>query len=275
VLNGNTLLTPEDANYVLVNRIRERQERLTVNNLIVGSSFGFTKNTQEDLLDENFSQFRIKIETAGNGLMGFLKIFNSPKDAQGIYTIDGVAPSQYAKAEVDYIKHLVLGTQRVLAFHFFGGFALPYNNANSIPFSRSFFAGGANDNRAWKPYQLGPGKSNNTNEFNEANLKLAMNLEYRFPIINAIKGALFIDAGNIWNAKDNVTDPLARFDGWRDLEDIAIGSGFGLRYDFDFFVFRFDTAFKTYNPALGQNERWWSEYALNKAVFNVGINYPF
>ena len=275
VLAGGTGLQPEDTNYILVNRIRERQERLTVNNLIVGTSFGFTLNTQEDLLDENFSQFRFKLETVGNGFMGLLSVFNHPKNDQGNYAIDGVEPSQYIKTELDYIKHIRLGTQRVLALRLFGGFALPYNNANSIPFTRSFFGGGANDNRAWKPYQLGPGKSNNTNEFNEANLKLAANLEYRFPIINALKGALFIDAGNIWNAQDNVTDPLARFDGFRDLEDIAIGSGLGLRYDFDFFVFRFDTAFKTYNPALPKATRWWSEYALNKAVFNVGINYPF
>ena len=100
-------------------------------------------------------------------------------------------------------------------------------------------------------------------------------MEYRFPIFGNLKGALFVDAGNIWNLWDNVQDSASRWDGWQDLEEIAIGSGFGLRYDFDFFVFRFDTAFKTYNPVLPKADRWGSEYAINKAVFNVGINYPF
>ena len=153
--------------------------------------------------------------------------------------------------------------------------AVPYGNATNIPFVLSYFAGGTNDNRAWKAYRLGPGSSQNLNEFNEANFKLAANMEYRFPIFGNLKGALFVDAGNIWNLWDNVQDQASRWDGWQDLDEIAIGSGFGLRYDFDFFVFRFDTAFKTYNPVLSRADRWGSEYAFKKAVFNVGINYPF
>ena len=60
-----------------------------------------------------------------------------------------------------------------------------------------------------------------------------------------------------------------------DLNELAVGSGFGLRYDFNFFVLRLDTAFKTYNPAKVKNQRWFSDFSLNKAVFNIGINYPF
>ena len=66
-----------------------------------------------------------------------------------------------------------------------------------------------------------------------------------------------------------------KFEGLVDLSEMAIGSGIGFRYDFDFFVFRFDTGFKTYNPALAPSQRWWTEYNLKSAVFNIGINYPF
>ena len=261
--------------YALLLSIRERQQRLTVNNLIVGSSFSFNSNTQQSLLDDNFSQFRFKLEWIGNLFNGFLNWTGSERNENGRFDISGVEPSQYFKAEVDYIKHFRVGTERVLALRSFVGMALPYGNANSIPFVRSYFAGGTNDNRAWKAYRLGPGSSQNQNEFNEANFKLAANVEYRFPLFGNLKGALFVDAGNIWNLWDNVQDPASKWEGWQDLEEIAIGSGFGLRYDFDFFVFRFDTAFKTYNPVLPKSKRWGSEYALNKAVFNVGINYPF
>ena len=83
---------------------------------------------------------------------------------------------------------------------------MPYGNSNSIPFTRSYFAGGSNDNRGWLAYRLGPGSSKSVNDFNEANLKLAMNLEYRFTLFGKLNGALFTDAGNIWNVYDNVED---------------------------------------------------------------------
>ena len=275
VLNNETILNEENQDFKTVNTIKERQDRLTANNLILGSSFSLNFNSQESIFDENFYQLRWKVDWVGNLLNGVIRAVNAPENDQGQTQLGGVSPSQYVKSEVDYIKHWPLGNEQVIAFHAFGGLAVPYGNANNMPFSRSYFSGGANDNRAWKAYKLGPGSSNNINEFNEANFKLAFNLEYRFPLSGPLKIGFFIDAGNIWNIFDDVDDPAFRFDGLQDLSEIAIGSGIGLRYDFDFFVFRFDTGFKTYNPALPEGERWWGEYKLKKAVFNIGINYPF
>jgi len=275
VLNNETILNQENPDLKTVNTVKERQDRLTANNLILGSSFSLNFNSQESIFDENFYQLRWKVDWVGNLLNAVLRAANAPENDQGQTQLGGVSPSQYVKSEVDYIKHWPLGNEQVIAFHAFGGLAVPYGNANNMPFSRSYFSGGANDNRAWKAYKLGPGSSNNINEFNEANFKLAFNIEYRFPLSGPLKGGLFVDAGNVWNIFDNVDDPAFRFDGLQDLSEIAIGSGFGLRYDFDFFVFRFDTGFKTYNPALPDGKRWWGEYKLKNAVFNIGINYPF
>ncbi len=275
VLNNETILNEENQDFKTVNTIKERQDRLTANNLILGSSFSLNFNSQESIFDENFYQLRWKVDWVGNLLNGVIRAVNAPENDQGQTQLGGVSPSQYLKSEVDYIKHWPLGNEQVIAFHAFGGLAVPYGNANNMPFSRSYFSGGANDNRAWKAYKLGPGSSNNINEFNEANFKLAFNLEYRFPLSGPLKIGFFIDAGNVWNIFDDVDDPAFRFDGLQDLSEIAIGSGIGLRYDFDFFVFRFDTGFKTYNPALPEGERWWGEYKLKNAVFNIGINYPF
>ena len=97
--------------------------------------------------------------------------------------------------------------------------------------------------RAWSPYSLGPGRTNAVNDFNEANLKMAVNLEYRFPVVGDINGAFFADAGNIWNVFDNVEDPDATFNGFSSLGDIALGTGFGLRYDFTYFLLRFGSGF--------------------------------
>ncbi len=78
--------------------------------------------------------------------------------------------------------------------------------------------------------------------------------------------------GNIWNVFDQTTIPEATFSGWSSLQDIAVGSGFGLRYDFSFFVFRADLGFKTYNPARIQSEQWFSYFNFRNAILQIGIN---
>ena len=258
-----------------INYIDERKTRLTEDNLIFSSSFSYVRDNRTSLFDENFSIFRAKLETAGNFVSLLSNAFDKEKDANGNYQFLDVVYSQYIKTELDYIKHWDLGKKRVLAMRGFFGIAIPYGNSNSIPFSKSFFAGGANDNRAWTAYSLGPGSSESNDEFNEANLKLAFNVEYRFNLFEKFYGALFVDVGNIWNVLDNVEDPKATFDSFSSLKDIAVGSGVGLRYDFGFLVFRFDTGFKTYNPSYPQEDRWFQEYNFRNAVYNIGINYPF
>ena len=274
VLSGNSEIDGNSPEYRLAQRIDERKNRLTQNNLILGSSFDFVYNTQTDYFDENFSQIRFKIETVGNLLHLLSPSLNLEEQGDSFLLFD-LPYTQYIKGEFDYIRHWLLGDASVLAFRSFIGLALPLGNSTSIPFSRSYFSGGANDNRAWEVYRLGPGSSNTGNEFNEANFKLALNLEYRFDVIGALKGALFTDVGNIWNLGDDVTDSERKFEGINDLEELAVGSGIGLRYDFGLFLFRLDTGFKTHNPALPKPDRWFTDFKFRKANFTIGINYPF
>ncbi len=258
-----------------IKNINERKERLTEDNLIFTSNYTYLKNTRENLYDEDFSRFRAKIELAGNVLNTISNNFGLRKNNNDRFEIFGVEFSQYVKTELDYIKHWNLGRKNIIAVRASGGIAIPFGNANNIPFARSFFGGGPNDNRAWQPYDLGPGSSGGRNEFNEANMKIAFNAEYRYNILGALNGAFFIDAGNIWNVLDNVEEKNATFTRWDDLQEIAVGSGLGLRYDFDFFVVRLDVGFKTFNPANDEDQRWFKGYNFSKAVYNVGINYPF
>lgn len=258
-----------------INAIQERQERLTEDNLIFALNFTYTYNNRENLYDDTFSRLRTRLELAGNALSLAAGVANAPKDENNNSRIFGVVFSQYAKTEIDYTKHWDLGHDNILAIRAFGGLAIPYGNANSVPFTRSFFAGGSNDNRAWRAYELGPGSSGAPNEFNEANMKLAFNVEHRFNLLGPFEGAFFLDAGNIWNVFDNVEDRNSQFRGFSSIGDLALGSGFGLRLDFDFFLARFDIGFKTYDPALEIGNRWFREYNFSNAVYNIGINYPF
>ncbi len=258
-----------------VNSINERKERLTEDNLILSTAFSFTNDGRTNLFDENFSIFRFRVEFAGNLLSNTSKILGLKRDESDRYKLFNVAFSQYAKTELEYTKHWDLGKKNVLALRSFFGIAIPYGNSTNIPFSKSFFAGGPNDNRAWAAYRLGPGSSQSSNDFNEANLKLALSIEQRFNIFENLNGALFVDAGNIWNVLDDVEDDSATFTSLKSLKDTAIGSGFGLRYDFNFFVFRFDIGFKTYNPTFPEGDRWLRDFNFSNAAYNIGINYPF
>lgn len=271
----NDILTVSQQHREQVNSIEERRERLTENNLIFSSSFTYTTSTRLNPLDNSFFIFKTKVETAGNllSLLSGLEPENEGKTMDR--TIFDVVYSQYAKAELDLIKHWDLRRKKILAMRAFFGLAVPYGNSDDIPFTRSYFAGGSNDNRAWQPYSLGPGRSGGVNDFNEANLKMAASAELRFNIFGQFYGAIFTDVGNIWNVFDAVDDPRYTFNGLSSFRDLAVGSGIGFRYDLSFFVVRFDIGFKTYNPGRPEGDRWFKEYNFANSVFNVGINYPF
>ncbi len=275
VLGPNASVFPNANDYASIKSIEERRVRLTENDFILATNYSFSKTTKTDVLDNNFYLFRTKIESAGTLLSLISKTAGLTKNSANNYEIFNLEYSEYIKTEFDYIKHWDLTKEKVFAIRTFFGMAIPFGNSDNVPFSRSYFSGGSNDNRAWQPYSLGPGSSGASNDFNEANMKIAISGEFRFKILGSLKGALFIDTGNIWNLLDNVTDEKSTFKNLNDLKDIAVGSGFGLRYDLSFFVIRFDLGFKTYNPANENNKRWFHEYNFGHSVLNFGINYPF
>ena len=277
VLSGAAGITIADQDYKTILSISERYVRLVEDNLIVSSSFSFNRSTKINLHDKNFYNFKAKIESAGNllSLVGSGLKLTKEESAAGNTKLFGIEYAQYIKTEVDYVKQWDFGKKNTLAMHTFAGIAIPYGNAKSIPFSRSYFAGGSNDNRGWQAYSLGPGRSGGINDFNEANFKLALSSEYRFRVGGNFHSAFFVDVGNIWNFLDNVEDERYKFNGIKSLKDLAVGSGIGFRYDFDFFVFRIDLGYKTYDPGRETGDRWFKGINFSKTVLNFGINYPF
>lgn len=275
VLGQNPTVIPTPEDFKTIRSIEERRRRLTENDLIVSTSYNYSENTKKDQNDNDFMIFRGKIESAGNLLSLLARASKQLNNQESTTKFFEVEYSQYFKVEGEFIKLWDLHRKRILAIRSFAGVAIPYGNSNNIPFSRSYFAGGTNDNRAWQSYGLGPGASGGINDFNEANLKLALSAELRFNIIGQLNGALFVDAGNIWNVLDNVEDEKYVFKNLNSLKNSAIGSGIGFRYDFNFFIVRMDLGFKTYNPAEVEGRKWFKDYNLEKSVINIGINYPF
>lgn len=275
VLSATPSINTTPTDFSAIKSIEERRIRLIENDFILATSFSFSKTTKKDISDNNFYLFKTKIESAGSLLSLFANASNMDKSSNGRFELFDLEYSEYIKTEFDYIKHWGFSKETVFALRSFFGIAIPFGNSNNIPFSRSYYSGGSNDNRAWNPFRLGPGSTGGVNDFNEANMKLAVSAEFRFQLVGNLKGALFVDAGNIWNVLDNTEDRKAQFTGLKDLENIAIGSGFGMRYDFGLFVFRLDLGFKTYNPANEMNRRWLKDFGIGRSVLNFGINYPF
>lgn len=274
VFERNLVVQGEDI--LPIYAISERYRRITNNDFIVSSSFTYIINSKSQFFERNFSQLRFKIEGAGsllNALTATYKVVNTEGSTKN--KIFGVEYAQYAKAEVDFIKHFPIAKQSSLAFRSFLGIAIPYGNSDNIPFSQSYFAGGTTDNRGFKAYRLGPGSSGSILDYNEANMKITLNLEYRFPILGALKGALFTDVGNIWNVADNTRFDEYKFKDLSSLKDVGLSTGFGLRYDFNFFVIRLDMGIPTYDPAQEMSNRWIKKFRIKETVFNFGINYPF
>lgn len=237
---------------------------------------------------KNGKIFQIGLESGGSTLNLFpthklsfvTDLLNSGKDIQ-FY--------RFLRFNFDYRKYKMLGRNQKsqLAFKLMGGVAYAYGADNDfqLPYEKNFFIGGPSSVRAWKPRRLGPGSYVSTSNLVEqpGSILLESSLEYRFKLFSLfgqMNGAFFVDAGNVWNMSQGNTDPTTQFTLNDFYNQIAVGTGFGLRWDFDFFLLRLDLATKVINPANPVNQKWVLpqtsfEGGQNPIEYNIGIGYPF
>lgn len=270
------------------------------NHLTPSTRYTFIFNDQDVKKQINFSYFKINAESSGNILRGFYNLVNSIsdedvfiKDSLNRYTIQDIAYSQYLRFDIDYRYYYSSSEINKVVFRIAAGLGRPLTNFKVLPFERSFFSGGANGIRAWQARTLGPGSYSDSTSFlwNFGDGQLEGNIEYRLKLFKIINGALFIDAGNIWLRHPDAKRPGGEFKLNRFYKEIAIGSGIGIRADFNFFIIRFDVGLKLRDPQFLENERWVIQHAFDKTwkdqyyeshkkaynflAFNIGIGYPF
>jgi outer membrane protein assembly factor BamA len=152
-----------------------------------------------------------------------------------------------------------------------------------MPFEEQYFGGGANDIRAWMVRSLGPGsyvlpEDSPVNQI--ADMKLEMNAEYRFKLFWILEGAVFVDAGNIWTIRADNDRPGSQFKFNTFLDDVAVGTGVGLRFDIKFLLLRLDLGLKLRDPrAMDEASKWiWRGRGFdfkNDKTIVIGIGYPF
>ncbi len=221
----------------------------------------------------------------------------------------GLQTYQYLRIGIDFRRKQIIDKNSSLAYHLSSGVAYAYGGNTALPYEKYFFVGGSNSVRAWRPRRLGLGSfppqlSTNPERnglFNYQNEKpgellLEGSIEWRRKLFGFVNGALFIDAGNVWSFQQvQVQEQTATTSSWatngntkfyldKFYKEIAVGTGFGLRFDFKFLVLRFDVGVKAWDPARAEGDR----FILNRVrfqkpygadrepvIYNIGIGYPF
>jgi len=249
---------------------------------IAGINYTFNYNKLLDKFRTHGYFVATTIDLAGNGINLANRVFGGDTE-----TFLGLKYAQYSRGDVDFRYYLRMNQKHTIATRLFGGVGIPYGNSNSLPFVKQFFSGGPNSVRAFRIRSIGPG-TYRPEEFNlgsffdqAGDIRLEGNIEYRFPIVSILKGAFFMDAGNVWLMNENEALPGGKFTSkwWNEL---AVGTGFGLRFDIEFFVIRFDLATPLRVPSLPENERWGNSFDFRdknwrreNLIFNFAIGYPF
>lgn len=281
----------------------------------LGSLYSFTYNAIKLNSFDNFVYFRGTADVAGNSLSLLDQILNFREvrvnNLDTVPGIFGLPYLQYMKAEGDVRKYYFLGGERQFVARLDVGVGYPYGGSSGLfPFEKSFFVGGSNGIRAWQARTLGPGSYNrasigdpvirrnlrNLDQLGE--VKLEGNLEYRFKLLNnfwgaKVRGAAFTDFGNVWRIRQYEGFAGGEFAFDRFLNQIAIGTGAGLRFDLNYFILRFDAGVKVKDPQFQGSDQWVikhffdkkefkNNYAITNApdiykfvIFNFGIGMPF
>lgn len=273
------------------------------NHLIASLRGVWEINTQKPGFQRRYKFNRFSAEMAGlMTRLGFnlaeqLGWSRAVRDEQGSYQIGGIRFAEYLKFDNDFRWYFRWDEKNITAFRILGGVGIPLANLNVLPFEKSYFAGGSNGIRAWDPRTLGPGSYRDSTSqvtFNNiGELRLEASAEYRFKLTETFEGALFVDAGNIWFLESDEDRPGSVFNVSDIYDQLAIGAGVGFRFDFDFFLLRFDVAMQVKDPAKINGEQWFwepkDEYnSYLETVFpgqnvsyspvlnyNLGIGYPF
>ena len=260
------------------------------NSFIIGSNFAWNFNTPMGKRKLNTFILKLNIETAGNSVYFLDKITGSANDDKEV-SIGDINVSQFVKSQFEVIKSTKLTQLSSLHSRVKLGLAFPFGNSNKLPYIKQYFIGGPFSLRAFQPRTIGPGNQDlgpfgtdsQTVRDQTGNMTFEFNSEFRFHIVSFLKGALFVDGGNIWNSSPNFSqDDLGVFKIDEFYKQMYIGGGFGFRGDFNYFIMRFDVGIPLRVPYLPKND--WvimdakpfnSEWIRNNLVINFAVGYPF
>ena len=286
-------ITPLSLNFTQLLRTTERFDELIQANPALGLSlrnqfipkvgYGFTYTHREDD-SPHYMQLSGEVSEAGNLINASMNpLGDKYSETKQLF---GVPFAQFVKAAVDLRYSYRIDRKQTLATHFATGAIYSYGNATTAPYIEQFFVGGANSLRAFTVRSLGPGSYNptavNAYSFMDrvGELKLEANAEYRRHLFGSCFGAIFLDAGNVWLLRPDDARPGAAVSEAGSvgnfLNQVAVGTGAGLRYDLSFLVVRFDVGVGLHLPYKTKRSGWYNIPHFRDALgFHLAIGYPF
>lgn len=253
---------------------------------IEGENIAYTFTDQIKKQNRNYNYIRLSLEEAGVIMAGVNAI------SKNVGQNSGFIFDQYVKLDLDARRYFN-ARHSLFAMRFLAGVGSPYGDSRTLPYIKQYFVGGPYSIRGWRPRTLGPRNTTSSDSIfidRTGDIKLEMNAEYRFDMIQLfsgilnLNGALFADAGNTWLAKKDVNTPNGEFDVSRLGHDIAVSTGAGLRVIVaGFFTLRLDAAFPIKNPYVPVKNGWVirdvdlgnSEWRKKNVVLNFAIGMPF
>jgi outer membrane protein assembly factor BamA len=227
-------------------------------------------------------------ELSGHEIFLANKLSNAISGSNKDWKLGNIEFGKYAKLDLDGRLYKTINSRSSIASRINLGFAVPFGDNSVVPYVKQFYAGGPNSIRGWQIRELGPGSYSTLlidpvdgqAFFQSGDIKIEFNLEYRFDLFWVIEGALFLDAGNVWTFKNDTSRVGAQFNS-SFYKDIAVGTGFGIRWDFNYFLIRFDLGYRIKNSYLDPDTgNYWpyknfKDFRITKANLNVAVNYPF
>lgn len=296
--------TPINLQYVRLANVSEAFDTLLADNpylrrsfenqFIIGSIYQLTYTTQM-MQDRTSTIFdRVTLDLSGNLVSGIQALAGAHTATDDDpRTLFGDPYAQYVLLDNDFRHYLKLGKESQLVARLATGVGYSYGNSTTMPYVKQFSIGGPNSIRAFRARSIGPGTYDIPDALafsyfdQTGDIRLEANLEYRFPIFGFFKGATFIDAGNIWLLRDTfneageVVKPGGKFEAGDVLNELAVGTGVGLRIDVEFFVIRLDIGIPVRVPYLPKGDRFvlsdfnGSFSGENSMTLNIAIGYPF
>jgi len=257
----------------------------------IGGNYSYTYNSFLNSIKQHQYYFNVLLDNSGNTINFIQSIVSGKRPNEDKpFTLFGYRYSQFTKLSTDGRYHYIINKNSILASRILAGAGIPYGNSSSMPYIKQFFSGGSNSIRAFLPRTIGPGTYRKPDSLltkafldQAGDIKLEGNVEYRFTIISVLKGALFVDAGNIWLLRKNNELPGGEFNFNTFYKQLAVGTGFGLRLDITYFVLRFDLGVPLRKPYLQENNGWVvkdidfrdASWRGKNLVLSIAIGYPF
>jgi outer membrane protein assembly factor BamA len=253
--------------------------------IIWGGNYSFTLSNQKNKYQPWYTFFKLTAEAAGNLLeLGFLAA-NRGYSPNQTFNIFSRPFSQYVRFETDFRNYFKIHRHSLFAMRQYIGLGIPYGNSKQLPYIKQFFVGGLNSLRGFQIREIGPGSyrdptvniedpgANQATLFVDqtGDIKLEMNIEWRFDIYKWFKGAAFMDAGNIWLFRNDESRPEGNFRWSRFIREFGVNFGAGVRLDFNYFVIRLDYGVPIRDPRIDATNKW----TIRRGQFNLAIGYPF